>query len=150
MPLLLLTMSAVLQAAQVKDIRVGEQSGSTRLVFELDSSAEHRMFPLSNPDRIVLDISNSNISQQVVNSLSALSSDALLRVRYAKRDTGMRFVLDLSKKVKAKSSVLAASGDYGPRIMVELEYGAKKSEIAVVKFALAATRAPAAEPRNIG
>ncbi|MAF15087.1 MAG: N-acetylmuramoyl-L-alanine amidase [Marinomonas sp.] len=133
MPLLLLTMSAVLQAAQVKDIRVGEQSGSTRLVFELDSSAEHRMFPLSNPDRIVLDISNSNISQQVVNSLSALSSDALLRVRYAKRDTGMRFVLDLSKKVKAKSSVLAASGDYGPRIMVELEYGAKKSEIAVVK-----------------
>lgn len=91
-----------MQAAQVKDIRVGQQPGSTRLVFELDSSVDHRMFPLSNPDRVVLDINDTDISQDVVASLSALSSDALLRVRYAKRDSGMRFVLDLNKKSKLK------------------------------------------------
>ncbi|CUB05832.1 N-acetylmuramoyl-L-alanine amidase [Marinomonas fungiae] len=132
-PVLLLTMSVFAQAAQVKDIRVAQQTGATRLVFELDASVSHRMFPLSNPDRIVLDVSNADISQDVVNGLSALSSDVLMRVRYAKRDDGMRFVLDLNKKVKAKTSELSASGEYGPRIMVELEYGAQNNTVAVVK-----------------
>lgn len=133
LPLLILTLSTVAQAAQVKDIRVGTQSGSTRLVFELSSSADHRMFPLSNPDRVVLDVSDANISQSVVNDLKALSSDALMRVRYAKRNNGLRFVLDLSKKVKAKSTVLGASGEYGPRIMVELEYGSSSKPSKTVK-----------------
>lgn len=126
-----------MQAAQVKDIRVGQQPGSTRLVFELDSSVDHRMFPLSNPDRVVLDINDTDISQDVVASLSALSSDALLRVRYAKRDSGMRFVLDLNKKVKAKTTKLAASGGYGPRILVELDYGVQSSSAPTVVKSLA-------------
>ncbi|MBM6549720.1 N-acetylmuramoyl-L-alanine amidase [Marinomonas ostreistagni] len=133
LPVLILTLSSVVHAAQVKDIRVGTQSGSTRLVFELSGAAEHRMFPLSNPDRVVLDVSDADISQSVVNDLKALSSDALMRVRYAKRNNGLRFVLDLSQKVKAKSTVLAASGEYGPRIMVELEYGASQSSTNVIK-----------------
>ncbi|WP_067036904.1 N-acetylmuramoyl-L-alanine amidase [Marinomonas gallaica] len=137
LPVLLLTMSTLMQAAQVKDIRVGQQPGSTRLVFELDSSVDHRMFPLSNPDRVVLDINDTDISQDVVASLSALSSDALLRVRYAKRDSGMRFVLDLNKKVKAKTTKLAASGGYGPRILVELDYGVQSSSAPTVVKSLA-------------
>ncbi|SBS33128.1 N-acetylmuramoyl-L-alanine amidase AmiC precursor [Marinomonas aquimarina] len=133
LPVLFLALSAVAQAAQVKDIRVAQQPGATRLVFELDSSVSHRMFPLSNPDRIVLDVSNTDISQDVVNGLSALSSDVLMRVRYAKRENGMRFVLDLNKKVKAKTSELGAAGEYGPRILVELEYGTQNNTAAVVK-----------------
>ena len=133
LPVLLLTMSAFLQAAQVKDIRVGQQPGSTRLVFELDQSTGHRMFPLSNPDRIVLDVSDSSITEEVVSSLKALSSDVLIRVRYAKRENGMRFVLDLNQKVKAKSTELSASGEYGPRILVELEHGNQNNQAKVVK-----------------
>lgn len=133
----MLTLTSMAQAAQVTDIRVGSQPGSTKLVFELSGAAEHRMFPLSNPDRVVLDVSNADISQTVVNDLKALSSEALLRVRYAKRNNGLRFVLDLSKKVKAKSAVLSASGDYGPRIMVELEYASATNQPAKVVKSLA-------------
>ena len=135
MPVFLLTFSGLLQAAQVKDIRVAQQQGVTRLVFELNDASEHRMFALSQPDRVVLDISDADISQAVVDNLSALSSDVLLRVRYAKRDSGMRFVLDLSQQVKAKTSELSAAGDYGPRIMVELEYGQPKSANVVKSLA---------------
>lgn len=137
LPVLLLMLSTLTQAAQVKDIRVGQQPGSTRLVFELDSSVDHRMFPLSNPDRVVLDVNNTDISQEVIASLSALSSDVLMRVRYAKRDSGMRFVLDLNKKVRAKTTKLAASGKYGPRILVELEYGVQGSSAPTVVKSLA-------------
>ncbi|TYL47636.1 N-acetylmuramoyl-L-alanine amidase [Marinomonas sp. IMCC 4694] len=119
-------------AADVRDIRVAQQEGVTRLVFELSAESEHRIFPLSNPERIVLDLSGVDLDASVVNGLSALTSDVLMRVRYAKRDTGVRFVLDLAQKAKAKSTVLAASGTYGPRILVELEYGARKP-VTIVK-----------------
>ncbi len=135
LPFFLLIFSGLVNAAQVKDIRVAQQQGVTRLVFELDGATDHRMFALSQPDRVVLDLTNAEISQGVVDNLSALSSDALLRVRYARHNSGMRFVLDVSQKVKAKTSELSAAGDYGPRIMVELEYGQPKSAKVVKSLA---------------
>ncbi|ETI61267.1 N-acetylmuramoyl-L-alanine amidase [Marinomonas profundimaris] len=122
-------------AAEVRDIRVAQQEGVTRLVFELSETSEHRIFPLSNPERIVLDISGVVLDTAVVNGLSALSSDVLMRVRYAKRDKGVRFVLDLAQKARAKSTVLAANGTYGPRILVELEYGVRKPATIVKSLA---------------
>jgi len=122
-------------AAEVRDIRVAQQEGVTRLVFELTEAAEHRLFPLSNPDRIVLDLSGVDLSTSVVNGLSALSSGVLMRVRYAKRDNGVRFVLDLSQAAKAKSTVLSGNGTYGPRILIELEYGDRKPATVVKSLA---------------
>lgn len=122
-------------AAEVRDIRVAQQEGVTRLVFELSEAVEHRLFPLTNPDRIVLDLTGADLSTSVVNELSALSSGVLMRVRYAKRDSGVRFVLDLSQSAKAKSTVLSANGTYGPRILIELEYGDRKPATVVKSLA---------------
>ncbi|MBJ7537541.1 N-acetylmuramoyl-L-alanine amidase [Marinomonas transparens] len=132
---LLSAITSSVWSSEVRDIRVAQQEGVTRLVFELSAASGHRIFPLSNPDRIVLDVSGANLSNSVVNGLSALSSDILMRVRYAKRDSGVRFVLDLTHKAKAKSTVLAANETYGPRIMVELEHGAKKAATVVKSLA---------------
>ncbi|ETX10351.1 N-acetylmuramoyl-L-alanine amidase [Marinomonas ushuaiensis DSM 15871] len=122
-------------SAEVRDIRVAQQEGVTRLVFELSETAEHRLFPLSNPDRIVLDLGGVDLSNSVVNGLSAISSGVLMRVRYAKRDNGVRFVLDLSQAAKAKSTVLSSNGTYGPRILIELEYGDRKPATVVKSLA---------------
>ncbi|MCB5161394.1 N-acetylmuramoyl-L-alanine amidase [Marinomonas algarum] len=133
---LILSLAAFdLYAAQVRDIRVAQQDGVTRLVFELSEASDHRIFPLSNPERIVLDVSDAALDASVVNGLSALTSDVLMRVRYARRETGVRFVLDLAQKVKAKSTVLAANATYGPRILVELEYGERKPATIVKSLA---------------
>ncbi|MBR7889738.1 N-acetylmuramoyl-L-alanine amidase [Marinomonas sp. A79] len=130
---LILSLATIdLYAAQVRDIRVAQEEGVTRLVFELSEASDHRIFPLSNPERIVLDVSNVGLDASVVNGLSALTSDVLMRVRYARRDQGVRFVLDLAQKAKAKSTVLAANGTYGPRILVELEYG-ERQPVKIVK-----------------
>ncbi|BFM48616.1 N-acetylmuramoyl-L-alanine amidase [Marinomonas sp. THO17] len=129
----MLSMEVV--ASEVRDIRVAQQDGITRLVFELSEKSTHRVFPLSNPDRVVVDISDAHLSNAVVNNLSALSSDVLMRVRYAKRNDGVRFVLDLAQAARAKSTELAANQTYGPRIMVELEYGEKKPATIVKSLA---------------
>ncbi len=113
-------------AVEVKDVRIAEQQGVIRLVFELTKSTEHKMFSLSAPDRVVLDIENSTFPKSSEGILKKLPSGVLNRVRFAQRESGVRFVLDLSKKVKSKSSTLSASGKFGPRILVELEYGETK------------------------
>jgi len=115
--------SASLQAGVVNDIRIAQTNDSTRLIFDLSSPAEHRLFPLTNPDRIVLDISTTVLPASIEKKLASLSSGALSRVRTGTREKGIRFVLDLNQKVKAKSSILPASGKYGDRVMVELSYG---------------------------
>ncbi|ADZ91783.1 N-acetylmuramoyl-L-alanine amidase [Marinomonas mediterranea] len=130
---LALFFSMSVYSASVKDIRVAQQDGLTRLVFELDSEANHRLFLLSSPDRVVLDLESiGSLSSNVSKNLSKLSSDMMRRLRYAKRDQGARFVIDLNGKVKAKSSVLSKNAKYGPRILVELEYG-KKKPVKVIK-----------------
>ncbi|WOD07610.1 N-acetylmuramoyl-L-alanine amidase [Marinomonas sp. GJ51-6] len=124
--LILSFVSLNIIAAEVRDIRVAQQEGVTRLVFELSGASDHRLFPLSNPDRIVLDITDAELSPSASDVLSGLSSDVLTRVRYARRESGGRFVLDLTQSAKAKSTVLAANDTYDPRILIELEYGQRK------------------------
>lgn len=121
------------QAAEVKDVRVAQQSGVTRLVFELSDSMEHRLFPLSNPDRVVLDVSGATLSESAIKSLDELPGGVLERVRHARQDSGTRFVLDLKRKVRSKSTVLAANDTYGPRILVELDYSSGSEKVVPVK-----------------
>ncbi|WP_191603107.1 N-acetylmuramoyl-L-alanine amidase [Marinomonas algicola] len=128
-------------AVEVKDIRIAQQEGETRLVFELDKSTDHRLFSLSNPDRVVLDISGSTFPASSQEALKSLPSGVLKKVRFAQRDNGTRFVLDLSKAVKSKSSTLSASGKFGPRILVELEYGPTKKAPPVVSKSLSSLAA---------
>lgn len=110
-------------AATVKDVRIAQESGLTRLIFDLSSPVSHRLFPLSNPDRVVLDIQDAGVASALEKKLSSLSSGVLRKLRAGKREDGTRFVLDLNQKAKAKSSVLSANSKYGPRVMVELSYG---------------------------
>lgn len=127
--------AAVAQAGTINDIRISQSNGLTRLIFDLSKQADHRLFPLSNPDRIVLDISGGALSSKVKNKLSSLSSGALAKVRTGTRKNGIRFVLDLNRKAKAKSSVLPASGKYGNRVIVDLSYGKSTNFSTPVKTA---------------
>ncbi|TBR44892.1 AMIN domain-containing protein [Marinomonas agarivorans] len=131
----LLLFSILAQAGTINDIRISQSNGLTRLIFDLSKKADHRLFPLSNPDRIVLDINNGVLSSRVENKLSTLSSGALAKVRTGDRKNGIRFVLDLKQKVKAKSSVLPPSGKYGNRVIVDLSYGKSTNFSTPVKTA---------------
>ena len=109
----------ILSAAEVRGLRLWPAPDNTRLVFDLNSPVEHRLFTLRNPNRIVIDIKNTNVSGVLP---SATYNESRIKgIRYAKRgNNGLRVVLDLNNAVKPKSFVLKPHGAYGHRLVVDL------------------------------
>ena len=107
------------QAADVESVRLWRAPDNTRLVFDLSGPAEHTLFTLSNPERIVIDISNARLTANTGGL--ELDNTPLTGLRSAPRDGGdLRVVLDLSEAVNPKSFVLPPNQQYGDRLVVDL------------------------------
>nr|WP_111642791.1 N-acetylmuramoyl-L-alanine amidase [Marinimicrobium alkaliphilum] len=109
----------VAQAADVEGVRLWRAPDHTRVVFDLSRPAEHRLFSLSGPDRVVVDISGADLNA----SLSDLSLDdtPLRGVRSAVRDNrDLRVVFDLKQGVRPRSFLLPAEGGQGDRLVIDL------------------------------
>lgn len=105
-------------AAEVEGLRIAERERATRLVITLDAPAEHRIFTLTQPDRVVIDIPGSR-----------LATDRLPRgrgiirgIRHGVRNRrDLRIVLDLKAPAKPRSFLLPEKeGRSGQRLVVDL------------------------------
>ncbi len=116
--LLTLLLAWRVDAATVEQMRVRVAPDHTRFVFELSQGVEHRVFALSKPERLVLDLKGARLRA----SLPKLSSDRLVqRIRSARRGNGdLRVVFDLRKRVVPKSFVLPPAKGYGHRLVLDL------------------------------
>ena len=110
----------------VNDLRFWSGPLSTRVVFDLSHPAEHNVFRLSDPHRVVIDL--ASIEPLVQNSLP--SPKGLVRgVRTGDRGNGvLRVVLDMTTLVNPKSFLLPPNDTYGHRLVVDLEIPAHKSD----------------------
>ena len=120
-------ISAPLFAAELRDLRVWASPDSTRVVFDLDNTADHKLYSLQGPERIVIDLPGvrSSESLQLPNETRGL----IQRVRKGRQGDGLRVVLDVNGAVKPKSFVLAPNGDYGYRLVVDLYPKANEPEL---------------------
>ncbi len=104
---------------RIEAVRIGHQADKTRVAIDLSRLTEHRLFTLSNPDRVVIDIKPARISRQALPLPGGRG--AVRRLRSAAREDGsMRIVLDLNAPVKPRSFVLAANSERGDRLVVDL------------------------------
>ena len=117
--------AAASAGANIKDIRLSNNSGYVRLVFDLDGIADHSLFALHNPERIVLDIKKTKMSHGMVDQLQANSLIRSIRSGVRNKND-LRVVFDLSEKVSPRSFLLSPSGDSGHRLVIDLQ-AAKKS-----------------------
>lgn len=116
---LCLMMSGLVQAADVENVRLWRAPDNTRLVFDLTGPAEHTLFTLSSPERIVIDINGASFSANV--DALALEDTPLTGVRSAPREQNdLRVVLDLSRRVNPKSFSLPPNQQYGHRLVIDL------------------------------
>ena len=112
-------MSALAQAAIVENVRTYRAPDHTRLVFDLSEPVRHQVFSLENPDRIVIDLSDSELRGDL-ESLD-LSDTPVISIRSARRNnTDVRVVLDLRARVQPRSFVLSDNQQYGDRLVVDL------------------------------
>jgi len=124
---LLLLLQLPAQAATIEGVRLWRAPDHTRLVFDLDRSVEHQIFPLQNPDRLVIDISGTRLNSPIDNL--DLANTPIRSVRAASRNsTDLRVVLDLTAPVKPRSFSLNSNDQYSDRLVVDLFDGRVKTE----------------------
>ena len=117
--MLLALWGANAQAAELKDLRIWAGPESTRVVFDLSASAEHKLFTLENPRRIVIDLDRTALGSRLDNALEG--KGLVQRIRTGKRKAGdLRVVLDVDDQTTPKSFSLPPSGGYGHRVVIDL------------------------------
>lgn len=106
-------------AATVDGVRLWRAPDHTRLVFDLSGPVNHKIFPLDNPPRLVMDIAHSSINTST-NGLD-LSTTPVTALRTGVKDkTDLRIVLDLKTAVRPRSFALSKNQQYGDRLVVDL------------------------------
>jgi N-acetylmuramoyl-L-alanine amidase len=114
--LLVLAQSAT--AATVQSVRAWSGPEGTRVVFELTGPVEHRVFALSNPSRVVIDLP-STVAADTLRLEEPKGAVAALRT--GSRPGGeLRLVLELTEAAKPKTFLLAPNEQYGHRLVVDL------------------------------
>jgi len=129
--LLLSFLPLLASAASIEGARLWTAPDHTRLVFDIDSPVEHRVFSLAGPERLVVDFEKTRLGANF--RADHLSDKHLKGLRHGKRkDGGLRVVLDLKQAVRPKSFLLKPNAGYGHRLVIDLYHkrGGDKPRVA--------------------
>ena len=115
----LLLVSNAPVAATVEGVRVWRAPDHTRLVFDLSDPADHTLFTLEDPHRLVVDIRDTRLAAET-DGLD-FADTPIRRMRTGLREgTDLRIVLDLEQVIRPRSFPLAGNKQYGDRLVVDL------------------------------
>ncbi len=105
--------------AGIESVRIRPSPERTRIVFDLGSPVEHKIFSLTNPDRLVIDIPDATLKTGLAGL--TLKNTPIRKIRSGVRNTNdVRVVLDLADPVKPRSFILKPILQYGDRLVVDL------------------------------
>lgn len=131
---LLLMICSSSFGAEVDGLRVWADPEKTRAVLDLDESADYRLFTLQGPDRVVIDLKRSTFAADV--HLDPEHAGVIRAVRHGQPDPEtLRVVLDLASGVDLKSFMLAPTGQYGHRLVIDLYDQDRATSSAPVRMA---------------
>jgi N-acetylmuramoyl-L-alanine amidase len=116
----LLFGSQALAATTVENIRLWSEGSRTRIVIDLSKPADHKIFTLRDPDRLVIDLEDGRMAESL-NSMPQ-GEGAIASIRSAVRSGGaLRVVLDLRENVRSRSFTAGPNDKYGDRLVIDLQ-----------------------------
>jgi N-acetylmuramoyl-L-alanine amidase len=134
-----------LVAAEIRDVRIAATDSGTRVVLELSAPVKSKAFLLDNPGRLVVDVPKSTLKTALPEADGAITS-----VRSgALPHNGLRLVFEVQGPISIQTSALAASGDSGNRLIIDIRTPAAIKPAVVAPVAPVAIR-PAHAPSEIG
>ena len=117
------TITSAVAANDVVATRVWPSPEYTRITLESNEAFTYKMLVLKNPERIVLDIENIELNQNVKSlSEKIVTTDPYIqqvRVGVFKANV-VRLVVDVKTEVKPNAFVLAPAGDYKHRLVLDV------------------------------
>jgi N-acetylmuramoyl-L-alanine amidase len=114
---------AASNAATVASARLWPAQEYTRLILESSSAVSHQMQPMKNPERLVLDLEDVELSSEIAQLGQRLQpSDPYIQaIRVARFKPGVvRVVLELKAEVNPQLFALQPVADYGYRLVLDL------------------------------
>ena len=118
--------------AELNGVRLWRAPDHTRVVLDLTDINSYKIFPLSNPLRLVVDIDSTRLKTDV--SKLKLSNTPIQKIRHSGGEKGkMRLVFDLEQPVKPNSFTLKKDKGHSHRLVIDL-YDQNKRK-AVIKTA---------------
>ena len=127
--LLFFSLPLVAQPVSINNLRIWSAPEHIRLVLDTSAPAKHSLFSLTNPPRLVLDIEQAVLRDDLPDLKG--KDPVIKELRSAKRKDGtLRVVLDLNREVKPKSFVLKPNSQYGHRLVVDLDGASAQDAVA--------------------
>lgn len=131
--------SVVAFGTQLKAVAVKQQKNQTSVFFSLDGPFTHKLFFLSQPDRVVIDLNQTQLAMNL--KQPGLTNSLIQQIRTGHANTrNLRLVLDVSQRVQLRSAPWQPpGGSYGVR--VDLMY--TNEPVAVAHVNAITNKAPA-------
>lgn len=117
---LALIASGAQAATTVENIRIWADNGKTRVVLDLSRPAQHNIFTLRGPDRLVVDLKNGRLANTLRDLPEGVGS--VRRIRTGAVAGQLRVVLDLSEDVRSRSFTAGPNSQYGDRLVIDLQH----------------------------
>lgn len=96
-------LCSVASAGSITNMRIGQQVGSVRIVFEATSSFDYKAFLLNDPKRLVVDVYDTDIKK----ALQSDKNNLIANTRVGKLDgNDKRVVFDLKKPAVIKKAFM--------------------------------------------
>ena len=126
-----LSQFCLAQMNSLEGVRVHEHPDHTRVVFDTRSSANYRHFLLTNPNRFVVDLSDTKPNAKLESE--KVDSRVVAGIRRAQRKKGVyRVVLDLKRAVNPREPfVLMPVRPYGHRLVIDLYWDSSEQKSGV-------------------
>ncbi|HKK04209.1 MAG TPA: N-acetylmuramoyl-L-alanine amidase [Gammaproteobacteria bacterium] len=117
---------------EVRGVRLWAGPDTTRVVLDLSAPADHKLFTLENPGRVVVDLQSARID---ASGLRLPRGDGLVsEVRAGNRRGGeARVVLDLAGEVTPRSFLVRPKEQYGHRLIIELKARGARAQAPVIR-----------------
>ena len=118
--LLLLFAFTAQAGTTVENIRIWSESDKTRVVLDLSNPADHNIFTLRGPDRLVIDLKDGRLAEALLAMPQGKGS--VRSIRSAVRADGqLRVVLDLNEVIRSRSFTAGPNIQYGDRLVIDLQ-----------------------------
>lgn len=127
-----LTTAFSCYAAQINGLRIGQNAGNARIVFDADSRFDYKVFTLGNPNRLVIDTQNVDVASEVIKNMK--DNAFVNNIRTGSTGvSGVRIVFDLLRPALVKKVfMLEPQSNFKWRLAIDLETSSERDFMAKI------------------